>query len=168
MNVRILLSCLVILILTTGCPIILDLNLITVDKNEVYIPQEGGTDTITMLDNYDLWCISFIHEAKVKKEFSETCQCQKTSYFSEKRYYFAAEKRGINLVNEGWYSTPDSSHIETDWVDVQIPKDDPRKVIVSCNANTEEHDRYIRVILFTPGDENTLCEIEFFQDKKDE
>ncbi len=67
---------------------------ISVDKNEAYIPQEGGVNTITMLDDYDLWWIEAVHIHRKESTFDESCQCQSIRTVKEQQVFLEELKFG--------------------------------------------------------------------------
>lgn len=70
MRIKLLLSCIVLLLLTTGCPDVPESTTVNVDKNEIYIAQEGGSDTTTMLDDYGKWWIKAVYVQKLEYTFN--------------------------------------------------------------------------------------------------
>ena len=157
----------VVMLLTTGCPdeVIPDTR-INVDKNIINIQQQGGVDTITMVDNYELWWISSVYVRRLEFEYVESCQCKMPREVSEERYYFAAKRRGFLLNNVAWHETNDSTRLDGDWFKVYVPDDSPKKLIISCDENPEEYERCLLITLYAPGLDHGYGEIEVLQEKK--
>ncbi len=156
-----------VMLLTTGCPneVLPDIR-INADKYCIDIKQQGGVDTITMVDNYELWWISSVYVRRLEFEYVESCQCEMPREVSEERYIFAAKRRGFLLNNVDWHETSDSTRLDGDWFQVYIPEDSPKKLVVSCDENSEEHERCLLITLYAPGLDHGYGEIEVLQAKK--
>ncbi len=167
MRLKIFFFSLVVLMLTTGCPDDVPIDpLINADKHRIEIQQKGGTDTVTMIDDYDSWWISSVYVRRLKNIYQESCQCEVAKIISEERYYYAAKRRGYLLNNVDWHETADSSRLEGDWFKVYIPEDSPNKLVINCDENPEKNDRILLISLYAPELENGYCDIDVIQEKE--
>lgn len=113
LKLKLFLLGLVVMLLTTGCPNeVLPDTRINTDKNRINIQQQGGVDTITMVDNYELWWLSSVYVRRLEFEYVESCQCEMPREVSEERYYFAAKRRGFFLTTRIGMRHP----TQPDWI----------------------------------------------------
>ncbi len=165
MRLKIFFFSLVVLMLTTGCPddvpIYPDIN---VDKHLIEIQLKGGTDTVTMIDDYESWWITSVYVRRLENIYHESCQCEVPHIISEERYYYVAQKSESPL-KDGWYETTDSSRLDGEWFKVYIPENSHNKLVISCDENTEKNNRILMITLYAPELENGCCEIKVIQEK---
>ena len=161
----IIILCAVILCITTGCPEeISTVDYIQSDKNEILFSACGGSDTITMLANSDVWWLSCVTIQKTEKVFYQNCNCNLPRVLEEVRYYHSSSAKEISMDNVGWYEFTDSAKLETDWLDLYIPEDELNKCVIKCKANADKYERHIVVILQDSDVEDRICDIDIYQE----
>lgn len=167
LRLKLFLLGIVVMLLTTGCPdeVLPDIR-INADKYSVNINQQGGVDTITMVDDYDSWWISSVYVQRLEFHYVELYKRETSRVVKEERYYFAAKRRGFLLNNKNWHETSDSTRLDGDWFKVYVPEDSPKKLVVSCNENLEEYERNLQITLYALRLDHGYGEIEVLQAKK--
>lgn len=133
--------------LMTGCPESPDVDVILADKFNINFGANGGCDTVTMLSDYESWYISQIRIEKAEMKFNESCQCEIANVVDEENYVYDLQKDGLNAGDDRVSELLDSSSFKNDWLNVYIPDDNPKKVVVSSDGMTDGYDRNIRVDL---------------------